>query len=48
MNNGRIEFFRLNKIDADMTLVFYHDKNGIENIVEYRNYEKVFKFKNNF
>ena len=38
---GWIEFRRLNKVDADMTTVFTHDNNGIKNVVEWRNLDKV-------
>ena len=40
-SNGWVEFRRFNKVDKDMTLVFVHNKNGIENIVEWRNLDKV-------
>lgn len=39
--NGWIEFRRLNKVDADMTTVFIHDNNGIKNVVEWKNLDKI-------
>ena len=38
---GWVEFRRLNKVDADMTTVFIHDNNGIKNVVEWRNLDKI-------
>ena len=44
-SKGWIEFRRLNKADADMTTVFVHSNKGVENIVEWRNLDKVGKVK---
>jgi hypothetical protein len=44
-SEGWIEFRRLNKVDADMTTVAIHNNKGIENIVEWRNLDKVGKEK---
>ena len=44
--NGWVEFRRLNKTDADMTVVCTNTKKyGIQNVVEWRNLDKVGKEK---